>query len=78
MKHAAVMVAIPAVEWMYTQAARAQRRLQLPPGSALAYETKVSSIAAKRLALAELFLKHEQFSHPTVPRLGSGAAPGYS
>jgi len=59
----AVFVAVPSVEWRWTQAAVAQQHLTLPPGSRFFHPRGRSSIAKKRNALAEAFLRQGEFTH---------------
>src|SRR2546427_747747 len=50
------LVAMPALDWMWTQTAVALRGLELPPGSALTVLHGATAVAAKRNALVERFL----------------------
>jgi hypothetical protein len=59
----AVLVAIPAVAWMYTEAVIAQRHLRLPPGSATTYSRGGSTLLDKRNEFVSQFLDQPQFSH---------------
>ena len=58
-----VMVAVPAIEWMYTAAIASLLDLRLPPGSQIRFTFGPRSIAAKRQDLAEQFEKRSEFSH---------------
>jgi hypothetical protein len=51
-----VFIAIPAQDMMWTVAVGSLFNLRKPPGSGIAFETGVSSIAGKRKALAESFI----------------------
>src|SRR5712692_3315599 len=58
-----VLVAIPAIPWMYTQAVLALLQLELPPGSRWRFETGASTIAGKRNALVDTLLASTDFEH---------------
>jgi hypothetical protein len=58
-----VLVGMLCVEWMYTKTVGALLGLRLPPGSGTRFEVGVSSIAAKRQRLAEMFLRTPEFTH---------------
>lgn len=57
-----MLVAIPAVDWVWTQAMAALLNLRLPPGSEIAFTQGGATLLSKRTVIAEQFLQHEQYA----------------